>query len=175
MSTTEPPASPRPSPLGRYDIAIGAGAQRFDVWLLGVPIDLYLATLQQHDEVVREFAVMGLGHGDEDTALPQDLRDLIHELGLHYSRSATRTDIEVEAAAQAGLTTVDLHYEVPATVVEGADRLESLMARADAFCEQGRMLAMPRSAAMQSLAAWWLGELRRQVAGAPPTAYSSGA
>ncbi|MCW2549697.1 MAG: hypothetical protein JWN96_4157 [Mycobacterium sp.] len=169
MSTDE--ASP--SPLGRYrGVDEEADARLYDVHLLGVPIDLFLTTRQHHDELIREFAVMGLGHGDEDVAQPADLRLLIQELGVTYARADTRTDREIEVAAAAGLESTDLLYRVPASVVVGSDRLDSMMVRADEFCRQGLMLTMPRSPEMVEFADWWLQELRRQVAGHPPTPWS---
>jgi len=159
-----------PSPLGRYKGEGGeADARLYDVRLLGVPIDLFLSTRQQHDELVREFAVMGLGHGDQDAAQPADLRLLIQELGVTYARADTRTEREIEVAVADGVESTDLHYEVPASVVTASDRLDSLIGRADEFCRQGFMLTMPRSPAMVEFAGWWLDELRRQVAGHPPT------
>jgi hypothetical protein len=162
-----------PSPLGRYRGVDGAAdARLYDVQLLGVPIDLFLSTRQQHDELIREFAVMGLGHGDEDVAQPADLRRLIQELGVTYARADTRSHREIEVAAAAGLESADLLYRVPESVVVGADRLDSLMERADEVCRKGLMLAMPRSPEMVEFSGWWLEELRCQVAGHPATPWS---
>jgi hypothetical protein len=158
------------SPFGRYHLAETAGpAALHDVQLLGIPTDLFFQTRQQHDDLVREFAVMGLGHGEQDLSQPQDLRQLIQELGVTFMRSEPRPNEDVEAAARAGASSMDLRYQVPPTVVAGADRLESMMARADAFCAQGLMLTMPRTPQMQALSRWWMEEFRRQLAGHPPT------
>jgi hypothetical protein len=159
---------PTGAPLGKYHLAQDeVDAEIRQVQLLGVPIELFFQTRQQHDELIREFAVLGLGHGELDASLPPELRHLIQELGLTFTRAEVRANEEVEAAARAGLPTMDLHYLVPATVVDGADRLEALMARADELCTQGLMLTMPRTPAMLAFSAWWLGELRGQVAGRP--------
>jgi hypothetical protein len=162
-----------PSPLGRYGAAADpSDARLHDVHLLEVPIALFLATRQQHDELIREFAVMGLGHGDEDMAQPADLRLLIQELGVTHAKADNRTEGEIRDALAAGLASTDLHYRVPASVVEGSDRLDSLIVRADEFCRQGLMLTMPRTPAMVAFADWWLDELRRQVAGRPARAWT---
>jgi hypothetical protein len=157
------------SPLGRYDVPRDelSDGEIHDVRLLGVPVELFLATRQQHDDLVRECAVMGLaGPSDEAHETPQ-LRQLIEELGVRSALTASEADEVIESASRAGVATVDLIYHVPPSVLPGADRLESLMAAADEFCQQGRMLTMPRTPAMKRFASWWLDELRRQVAGQP--------
>ena len=65
MTEHFPPAYP--SPMGRYDTGeVLPGARLYEIRMLGVPVELFLATRQQHDELMREFAVLGLAHQDED-------------------------------------------------------------------------------------------------------------
>jgi hypothetical protein len=159
-----------PSPMGRYDTGeMEPGVRRYQIRMVGVPVELFLATRQQHDEVMREFAMLALAHRDEGTGEPPELRRLVRELGVNYAASGPRADASVEAASQAGQATIDLTYRVPISVLAAADRLEGLMQSADAFCREGRMLTMPRTPQMARFAEWWLGELRRQVAGFGPT------
>jgi len=156
--------------MGRYDPGeTEAGGRRYQIRMAGVPVELFLATRQQHDEIMREFAVLALAHTDEETSQPPELRRLVRELGVHYAASGARADASVEAASQAGQATIDLTYRVPISVLEAVDRLEGLMQSADAFCREGRMLTMPRTPQMARFAEWWIGELRRQVAGYGPT------
>jgi hypothetical protein len=163
--------SSSPSPLGRYDAAQSA-SKTHEVRLLAIPVGLFLAARQQHDELMREFAVMALAHRDEDGSIPADLRDLIRELGVHYAPSSgTRTDENVELAAKSGLSNVDLEYYVSESVVAAAAELEGLMASADEFCRTGRMLTMPRSPEMARFSVWWLDEVRAQIAGRPPMSW----
>ncbi len=164
------------SPLGRYDVSVDAPAdsELHEVKLLGVPVELFLASRQQHSELIRECAVMGLAGPSELAHESPQLRQLIRELGVHSAATSSAADEQVEAAARAGRAAVDLAYRVPASVISTADRLESLMASADEFCQQGRMLTMPRTAQMKRFAAWWLGELRRQVGGQPATPWAAG-
>jgi hypothetical protein len=163
--------SSSPSPLGRYDVG-QEDNKTYEVRLLSIPVELFLATRQQHAELMREFAVMALAHSDEDGSIPADLRDLIRELGVHYAPSSgTRTDENVELAAKSGLSNVDLEYHVSESVVTAAAELEGLMASADEFCRLGRMLTMPRSPQMVRFSAWWLDEVRAQIAGRPPMSW----
>lgn len=160
-----------PSPLGHYGAGSRDGELR-EVRLTGVPVELYVATRQQHDELMREFAVMALAHRDEQSAVPEGLRHLIGELGVHYAPSGSRTDEEMDAAFRAGRQIVDVGYSVSESVIAAANELETLMASADEFCRRGRMLTMPRSPLVRQFSAWWLQELRRQVAGLPPLPWS---
>jgi hypothetical protein len=159
-----------PSPLGRRDtrIAVAPAGDLHEIRLLGVPVAIFRATRQQHDDLMREFAVMALAHRGEDDSEPEGLRMLIRELGVHDA-PPTRPDEEIDAATEAGLATVDLSYHIPEGVVRAADELDVRMACADRFCLQGRMLTMPRSPIMRRFSAWWLEELRRQAAGGSPT------
>ena len=168
---TEP--SFTPSPMGRYDAGEPEpGGRRYEIKLVGVPVELFLASRQQHDELMREFAVLALAHRDEEGPEPPELRRLVHELGVNSAASGSRADASVEAASQAGQATIDLIYRVPISVLAAADRLEGLMRTADAYCREGRMLTMPRTPQMLRFADWWLGELRRQIAGFSPTPWA---
>jgi hypothetical protein len=165
---TEP--SIYPSPMGRYDTGeTELGGRRYQIRMVGVPVELFLATRQHHEELIREFAVLALAHQDEERSQSPELRRLVSEFGLHYGASGSRADAGVDAASQDGRATIDLTYQVPISVLEAANRLESLMQSADAYCREGRMLTMPRTPQMARFAEWWLGELRRQVAGYAPT------
>ena len=70
--------------------------------MLGVPVELFLATRQQHDELMREFAMLALAHRDQLGSDPPELRRLVRELGVNSAASASRADANVEAASQAG-------------------------------------------------------------------------
>jgi hypothetical protein len=163
-----------PSPMGRHDLGgLEPGGRLYDVRMVGLPVELFLAARQQHDELMREFAVMALAHQDEVASEPPELRRLVREFGTHSATSVPRVDASVEAASMAGQATTELSYRVPISVLAAADRLEELMQTADAFCREGRMLTMPRSPQMRQFAAWWLNELRRQVAGNAPTPWAA--
>ena len=164
---TEPVRETSPSPMGRYNAgAFGPGSTLYEVHLINVPVRLFLAARQHHDDLMREFAVLALAHQDENTSDPPELRRLVHELGAHSAAPAERPD--VEEAAQAGLSNVDLTFHVTIGIIDMADRFEALMRSADEFCAAGRMLTMPRSPEVLRFAAWWFNELRSQVAGDPP-------
>ncbi len=162
-----------PSPLGRYEDDEGGSAEpAVEICFRNVPVGLFLAARQHHDDLMREFAVMGLAHEDADPHEPPGLRTLISELGVRYAPSAARTNDIFESAVRSGRTHVELSYRATASTLQAADRFETLIKRADDYCEQGKMLTMPRTPEMRRFAAWYLDELRRQFAGAAPTPWS---
>jgi hypothetical protein len=143
-----------------------------DVYLLGIPTVLYVATRQQQSDLVREFVVLGLGNAEQDLSRPADLRRLIQQLGKAFVSGDSRADEQTDAAQRAKAPSLDLYYRVPATVVAAADALEEMMTRADDICARGLMLTLPRTSQMVALSYWWLQEFRRQIAGRPPLSWA---
>ena len=77
--------------MGRYDAAdVPEGAPLHEIRMVGVPVEIFLAARQQHDELMREFAVLALAHQDQSSAAPAELRRLVHELGANSA--AARRD-----------------------------------------------------------------------------------
>src|ERR1700712_5073727 len=162
----------QPSPLGRYDDSNGAEVGRtLEVRLLNAPVQVLIAARRHHDEVMHEFSLLAVNEASP-RAVPRRLADLVETLGRRYGASARRPDAEVDAALDRGAVTVDLTYQVPAHVVEAADRLEALMTEADEFCRREQMLTLPRSALLVDFAHWYLDEFRRQIAGFPPAPWT---
>lgn len=154
------------SPLGRY--AGDPGRQQLDpVHLLGLPVQLVLDSRDRHDSLLREFALLALApRGDRPQ--PPRLVELTELLGVQYGAAQRRPDEVVDDALRAGLTAIDVTYQVPATIVDAAAELEALMADADEFCREERLLTLPRSPLQVRFARWYLEEFRRQLGGEPP-------
>jgi hypothetical protein len=139
-----------------------------EVRLIGVPVQVLIASRQHHDDLMREFTVLAVSEPDLRSSVPQRLTALTQILGVRYGATASRPDKLIDEAAQRGERTLDLTYQVPGDVVEAADQLEALMAEADEFCCTEQMLALPRSPLQVQFAHWYLDEFRRQVNGQPP-------
>lgn len=154
------------SPLGRY--AGDVGGKAYEVRLLNLPVRLVALSRERHDELLREFSLLALSDDPQQADLPARLLELIEVLGVQYATAKARPDAVVDEAIAAGKHAVDVTYIVPASVVEAADRLESLMAQSDEFCASERLLTLPRTKPQRDLANWYLGEFRRQVAGEDP-------
>lgn len=158
------------SPLGRYagtDPGADPGTEPVhEVRLLGAPVRVWAAGRDHHDDVLRELALLALSQ--ERGGLPARLGALVSDLGERYGAATARPTVEIDEALAAGVDTVDLTFHVPSGVVAGADELEALMDEADAFCASEQLLTVRRSNTVRAFSAWYLDELRRQVAGEPP-------
>jgi hypothetical protein len=161
---------PHESPLGRYDPDTDEGL--FEVQLLNVPLHVMVLGREHHDEVMREFAVLALDERMSSEHVPARMLDLIETLGRQYGAASARPDAEIEAAIERGESTINLVYHVPAHVVEAADRLEELMAEADAFCRERQLLTLERSPLLMELSKWYLDQFRVQIAGGDPVPWT---
>lgn len=156
----------REDPLGRF--GAGDGAQSYEVHLLNLPVRLLAASRERHDELMREFALLALSDDPRQAELPSRLLELIEVLGVQYAPARARPDAVIDEAIAAGKDAVDITYVVPASVVQAAERLGTLMTQADEFCTNERLLTLPRTGPLVRLSDWYLGEFRRQVAGEDP-------
>ena len=155
------------SPLGRYAGPDAGTAELREVRLLGAPVRVWAAGRDHHDDLLRELALLALSR-ESQGELPEQLNSLVSTLGERYGAAAARPTAEIDQALAAGIDTVDLTFHVPADVVTSADELEALMEEADAVCASEQLLTVRRSDTIRTFAAWYLDELRRQVAGEPP-------
>lgn len=157
------------SPLGRYAAAAGAG-DTVRVQLLGVPVRLLAASREHHDGLLRECRLLAMS--GPRPGMPPALAELVDELGVRFGAARSRPDEDFDRAVRTGLETVDLTYTVPASVVDGARRLEDLMRRADELCRSRQLITLPRTAAMEQFAHWYVSQFTDQVAGRPATPWT---
>lgn len=160
---SEPTAA---SPLGRYDTA-AADKELHEVRLLNVPVRLLAAGREHHDALIQEFSLLAVAEPAQREGVPQRMLELIELLGARYA-AAARPDALVDEALARGDLVIDLTYQVPAHVVDAVDTLGRLMAEADVFCREERLLTPARSPLIEAFSAWYLSEFRRQLAGEPP-------
>jgi hypothetical protein len=156
-----------PSPLGRYDDPAGNGEALHEIRLVAVPVRLYVAARQHHDDLLQELSMLAVApeSGDEP---PPAVTELVEALGRHYGTPKDRPDEPIDAALARGDCTIDLSYQVPAHVLDGAARLDALLAQADELCKAGTLLTMPRGDLLLRFSRWYLGEFRRQIDGQEP-------
>jgi hypothetical protein len=146
----------------------------FDVRIMGLPVALFLRTREHHDELVREFTLMAIRESATDvgskprTVLPPRLRELVDILGRRFEASTSRADIDLQAALERGDATVDLTYHVRTELVAELVTSTELMADADEFCHQEKLLTLPRDTAMVAFSRWYNEEFLRQIDGLAP-------
>ena len=161
--------------LGRYthlsDESHSDDADLRTVRLLRMPIALFLRAREHHDELIREFTLMAI-RSNTHPALPPRLRELVDILGRRFGATASRADMERDAAIERGDATVDLTYHVPASLAVDLQMLTQLMDDADDFCRMEQLLTLPRDRSMVAFGHWYNNEFLRQLDGLPPTPWN---
>lgn len=151
--------------------AEGADGDRVEVRLLGLPVALWTATREHVDELLREFALVTIGAGQGDE-VPARLLGLMDRLGQRY-RGFMRSQREaVATAASQGMASVDVTVTVDRGAAQAARELDAALDEADAYCRGGTLLTLAQPPEQARLRHWYLGEIARQVEGAPPTPWT---
>lgn len=161
--------------LGRYTHQSDQ-TELLTVRLIGMPIALFLRAREHHDELIREFTLMAIrsnGTSANGVELPLRLRELIEILGRRFGASTSRADMERDAAIERGDATVDLTYQVPASLGDDLKMLTQLMDDADEFCRMETLLTLPRDPSMVAFGHWYNNEFLRQMDGLPPTPWNA--
>jgi len=153
----------------------GAEAVLCTVRIIGMPLALQAAAQQKSDELVREFQLIAEGQSREGThtELPQRLLQLIEQLSGQYGSFTSEQDEQMAEALAAGRQSVDLTYEFPESVAEGARALGGMLNEADQFCREGRyLLTLATPPELVAFREWFLSQIVDQVGGKPPTSWA---
>lgn len=134
------------------------------VRLLGLDPDLHRSVTMHSHELRRELRLLALAHAAD--------------YPVAASLSATWREIErllrqepwnlVSFAQDAGLERTDVVVTVPPGTGSTFARMTDMLALADKFCHDEKLLALQRSPRQRSYHEWLLGEFVRQLAGAEP-------
>lgn len=146
------------------------------VRLLDLPVQLWAASQEHHDELMREFALMTVGEADTETVhapVPHRLLRLVGELTRRFSGSSDAQREQLFAAAVRGDEVVDeLAYVLPVAAGPACDELARMLDEADAYCRDGEhLLTLATPDEVRAFRAWYLGEVVRQLSGAPPESW----
>ena len=151
----------RPAALRRASIDLSSASPQYRVHLLDLPPELVLATIQYGDALLREVVLLSIAEqGDQRRAAPQSAIDLGPLLA------------EVEAAVEAGHSTVDLVVELPQEAGPRALERLGLVDEADRMARDGDLL-MPPAPPEIGVCRWWLlSQIGLQAEGAPAVGWS---
>ena len=141
------------------------------VVLRDVPLDLYARSVEHHEALKREFALL-VATGDGG-GVPEELLALVAELQDAFSAFTAAPEASLQAAAARGDARVDVRFEVPCAAGDAATRFGELLEAADAYCHDGALLTVPPDPALLRFRRWFLEEFPRQIAGAPPLPWSA--
>ena len=136
-----------------------------------MPIAFFLRAREHHDELVRELTLIAMRENtpEHGPQLPPRLDELVEILGRRFGATTSRADAERDAAADRGDATIDLTYQVPASIAADLVALGELMDDADEFCRSGQLLTLPREPSIARFAHWYNSEFLRQLQGLDPT------
>ena len=145
----------------------GAGepADRIDVHLLSMPVQVFAHYRGWYDELRRELRLLALNHA-VDYPFASELSELTLQVEQER-RQAVGID-RLDAAIAAGDDRVDLVYRVPVTAGATMGRLRALLEQADVFCREQRLLTLEPAPQQLALRNWYLGEFTRQADGEQP-------
>lgn len=165
-TTGEVPAAAPESGLGRY-ASEHDGAPLVQVLLRRLPVQVFMASREHHDGLLREFRLLALAGEVAADDAPARLTELVNILGGRYAAARSRRDTEMEDLRARGVEAVDWVDVVPVTARESVQQLKGLMDEADRYCEQALLVTVPRHPTVRRFADWYLTQFEEQIAGGP--------
>lgn len=138
----------------------------------GVPVVAFGRFQRHYRDLRREIRLLALAHED-DYPLARVLSDHFDALERPLRSNMGRE--QVDDASIAGQLAVDLRLRMPRETARLIGGLIDLLDAADEFSRAQRLLTAPRTAEQRAFQIWFLGEFRRQSAGAPPVAWQGSA
>jgi hypothetical protein len=143
-----------------------------EVHILQMPVPLWARSQEQHDALMREFALMSVPAEDGERHLPTRLAELIKQLNTQFAGAATEQEEALMSAAEAGVPTIDLVYRLPAAAAPASRMLGEMLDEADDYCRQGQhLLTLAADDELVRFRWWFLDQMIDQAAGKPPVAW----
>lgn len=143
------------------------------VLLLQLPVQVWAASQEHHDELMREFALMTADLEDRDgeaPPVPVRLLRLVEELSARFAGSSDEQRGRLFAAAARGDEVMEvLEFALPEAAGPACVQLTEMLDEADDYCRAGhhlRTLATPDE--LRVFRSWYLGQISEPLAGAPP-------
>ena len=147
--------------------------QLHPVRMLQLPVQVWAAAQEHHDELVREFALMTAGREDRDDeapAVPVRLLRLVAELTASFGGSSDEQEARLMAAAARGDEVMEvLEFALPEAAGPACERLARMLDEADDFCRSGQhLLTLATPDELRLFRSWYLTQVREQVTGGAP-------
>lgn len=146
-----------------------------DVRMLQMPVAVWARSQEQHDALMREFALMSIptDEADRERHVPSRLTRLMDQLTSDFEGVATEQEQQLFAAAAAGVEVIDeMVYRVPPAAGPASQALGAMLDEADDYCRQGQhLLTLAADEELVRFRWWFLDQFIQQSAGAPPVAW----
>jgi hypothetical protein len=147
----------------------------YEVRVLQLPVRIWARSQEQHDALMREFALMSVPSEESERQrhVPTRLAQLIDTLTADFEGVATEQEEQLFAAAAADVDVIEeLVYTLPRAAVPASKALGDMLDEADDFCRQGRhLLTLAADEELVRFRRWYLSQFIDQADGKPPVAW----
>jgi hypothetical protein len=144
----------------------------YQVRVLQMPVPLWSRSQEQHDALMREFALMSVPteESERQRHVPTRLSQLIDTLTADFEGVSTEQEQQLYNAAAAGQPVIDeLVYMLPLAAVPASKALGEMLDEADEFCRQGKhLLTLAADDELVRFRRWYLDQFIEQADGKPP-------
>jgi hypothetical protein len=138
-----------------------------------LPVELWRQTQEHSDELIREFMLIATGERPDDDSshdIPKQLLTVIDEVTKRYAGFGEDNEAKLARAAEEGVASIDLVYDLPTDVADDVRRLGAMLDQADEFCRRGQhLLTLATPSDQVRFRHWFLDEMVNQVSGQEPT------
>lgn len=147
----------------------------YQVRLQRLPVRIWARSQEQHDALMREFALMAVPSDEADRTrhVPTRLRELIDTLTADFEGVSTEQEKQLFDAVERGQDVIDeLVYTLPRAAAPASQALNAMLDEADEFCRQGEhLLTLAADDELVRFRRWFLDQFIDQAAGRPPVAW----
>jgi hypothetical protein len=147
----------------------------FEARMLALPVRIWARSQEQHDALMREFALMSVPteEADRQRHVPSRLTQLIDTLTADFAGIATEQENKLFEASNAGVEVIDeLVYRMPRAVAPASKELGEMLDEADDYCRQGKhLLTLAADEELVRFRWWYLDQFIDQADGKPPVAW----
>jgi hypothetical protein len=140
------------------------------VVLRGFPLDVFGDARRHSEALLREFAFIVDGGGD-NTELPRRLLDIVNRVRARAAGLNTGAERAIEGARDRGENSVDFELLVPVRMAAGANEFAALLDEIDEYCQSGTLLTLATPPLTREFRRWYLNEMAAQLEGAAPTSW----
>jgi anti-sigma regulatory factor (Ser/Thr protein kinase) len=158
-------------PRPMVDVAVTAGVETAPCELIDVPVIVLEHVRLRFQDLRRELTLVAL-HAHDKKSGQSGVVGRLNEVALrleHFRGVSAGAEKAIDAAIDAGLDRVTLHYDLPLSAVPGILELQQLIHEADEFCRAQQLLTLASGPQESALRDWYLGELVAQAQGTAPT------
>lgn len=148
-----------------------SGLDLHRVRLVALPLDVMARAQEQHEGLLREFALIANPHPNTDYDVPRRLLDVATALRERFAAFTAEPNALIERAMQRGDRSIDTQMQLPVEAREAALSLAALLEEADDYCRKGELLTLATPPELVTFRRWYLGQIVDQIEGAAPVAW----